>query len=399
MNLEALVKGARARGASDLHIEAGQPVVVRVRGELQKLAEAHSAAETREAAMALLGEQNWAHLVEQRSFDFSRALGGVRCRVNIFCTSRGIGFALRLLAQTTPTLETLNLLPDLRDFVSNKHGLILVSGSTGSGKSSTLAALIQEINLTERRHIITVEEPIEYTLRSQRAFIRQREVGTHTPSFEQALIDALREDPDVMMVGEMRHPEVMRLTLSFAETGHLVFATVHSSNAMEALQRIALSFPPEAQSVVCAQLADSLIAVIAQRLVYRPDLRVRVPECEILAGSPGVRNLIRQGQFFKLESAVATGAKDGMYSWERYQQWMQSRTRWHVPGPADREAAEEPVEAAAESPFAAGPAASFTAAPRRQPSAPATVEEDVITLEPAHEKLAEFVSRLKPLGS
>ena len=149
--------------------------------------------------------------------------------------SRGVGLAIRLLSSFQATVEKLNLHPDLKKLVKNTHGLILVSGPTGSGKSSTLAALIQEINLTETRHIVTVESPIEYTFRPRRAFIRQREVGRDTPSFEQALLDALREDPDVLMVGEMRDPETMRLTLSASETGHLVLATVHSSSCAEAI--------------------------------------------------------------------------------------------------------------------------------------------------------------------
>ena len=382
MNLEALVRAARAEGASDIHVEAGQPIVARVRGDLSRLAESPSASETRAAAQEILGEQHWSQLCERSSFDFSRPLGGVRCRINVFQTSHGVAFAIRLLAEKTPTIESLNLLPELRETIMANHGLILVSGPTGSGKSSTLAALIQEVNLTSRRHIITLEDPIEYALHSQRAFIRQREIGTHTPSFQQGLLDALREDPDVLMVGEMRDPEVMRLTLNFGETGHLVFATVHSSNTIEALQRIAMAFPPESQSVVCAQLADSLVAVIAQRLVYRPELKMRVPECEILTGSAAVRNLIRQGHFYKVESALTTGAKDGMYTWERYQSWMATRTRWNQPSRSASVVEESGDPAAA----LASPAPS-----RQASSAP-----DVITIEPAAEKLADLVSRLKP---
>ena len=207
--------------------------------------------------------------------------------------------AIRLLSSFQATVERLNLHPDLKKLVKNTHGLILVSGPTGSGKSSTLAALIQEINLTETRHIVTVESPIEYTFRPRRSYIRQREVGRDTPSFEQALLDALREDPDVLMVGEMRDPETMRLTLSASETGHLVLATVHSSSCAEALQRVASAFPAEIQGAVCAQLADCLVAVISQRLRFRPDLNIRVPECEILVATHAVKNFIRNARVFQ----------------------------------------------------------------------------------------------------
>ena len=380
MNLETIVNDARVRGASDLHIEAGQPMVVRVRGELQGVGVPLSAEETRAMAQGLLGAENWQRFLERHSFDLSSRIAGVRCRINVLSSSHGVGLAIRLLARTTPTIETLNLHPSLRELIAHEHGLVLVSGPTGCGKSSTLAALVQEINLTARRHVITVEEPIEYALSSQRAFIRQREVGTHTPSFEQALIDALREDPDVLMVGEMRHPEVMRLTLNFAETGHLVFATVHSANTAEALQRVVAAFSPEIQATICAQLADSLIAVVAQRLCYRSDLRIRVPECEILTGSPAVRNHIRQGHFYKIESALTTGAKEGMFTFERYQGWMEKRPRWFIPGDADQERyqEEEPV-------ITARPSAEKAAAP-----------EEIINLEPTAESISEFVSRLKP---
>src|SRR5450759_3649695 len=243
MNLESFIALAKEHGASDLHLEPGLPVALRVRGVVRATGEPVPARELNEGARTLLGEEPWRRFVEQGSADLSRTILGTRCRINVLRTARGIGFAIRLLASFQATVEKLNLHPDLKKLVKNTHGLILVSGPTGSGKSSTLAALIQEINLTETRHIVTVESPIEYTFRPRRSYIRQREVGRDTPSFEQALIDSLREDPDVLMVGEMRDPETMRLTLSASETGHLVMATVHSSTCAEALQPVVSAFP------------------------------------------------------------------------------------------------------------------------------------------------------------
>src|SRR5207253_1837971 len=179
------------------------------------------------------------------------------------------------------------------------------------------------------RHIVTVESPIEYLFRPRKAYIRQREVGRDTPSFEQALLDSLREDPDVLMVGEMRERETMRLTLSASETGHLVLATVHSSTCAEALQRVIGAFPAEIQSSVSAQVADSLLAVISQRLRFRPELNIRVPECEILMASNAVKNFIRNRDFFKIPSAIETGGEHGMWSFHRYRTWLDTRRTWH----------------------------------------------------------------------
>jgi twitching motility protein PilT len=331
MTIEALIAAARQQGASDLHLEAGLPAALRIRGNLRTAGEPIPANVLLGCARDLLGEDNWPHFLERRSADLSRTISGVRCRINILQTARGVGFAIRLLASFQATTETLNLHPDLKELVTRSHGLILVCGPTGSGKSSTLAALIQEINLTETRHIVTIESPIEYTFRPRRAYIRQREVGRDTPSFEQALLDSLREDPDVLMVGEMRDPETMRLTLNASETGHLVLATVHSSTCTEALQRIAAAFPAEIQGGVCAQLADCLVAVISQRLQFRPDLNIRLPECEIVMPSHAVKSLIRNRDFFKIASAVETGAEHGMWSLARYRAWMQTRKKWHLP--------------------------------------------------------------------
>jgi twitching motility protein PilT len=239
--------------------------------------------------------------------------------------------AIRLLAAFAPTLRTLNLHPDLAQLVVPTHGLVLVSGPTGSGKSSTLAALVQEINAKEARHIITFESPIEYDLQPRHAFIRQREIGRDTPSFERALIDSLREDPDVLMVGEMRDPETMRLTLNAAETGHLVLATVHSANSAEALQRIVSAFPAEIQNAVAAQLADCLLGVVAQRLKFRPQLKIRVPECEILMASTPVRANIRQMHFYKLATTLESGGQEGCWTFSRYCDWLDRRTEWVFP--------------------------------------------------------------------
>jgi twitching motility protein PilT len=346
MDLESLVSLAQGSGASDLHLEAGLPPALRVRGALRTSGEPISAKLLLEMARTTIGESQWPEFLEKRSADLSKTIAGVRCRLNILQTSRGVGFAIRLLATFQATVERLNLHPDLKKLAVPANGLVLVSGPTGSGKSSTLAAIIQEINLTDTRHILTVESPIEYTFRPRRAYIRQREVGRDTPSFEQALIDALREDPDVLMVGEMRDPETMRLTLNASETGHLVLATVHSSTCAEALQRVVSAFPSEIQSSVSAQLADSLVAVVCQRLRFRSDLNIRVPECEILIATHAVKNFIRNRDFFKIVSAVEAGGEHGMWSFQRYRTWLDNRSKWHIPGQNPDSPETETVESA-----------------------------------------------------
>jgi len=344
MDLESMIGAAAAAGASDLHLESRLAPATRVRGALRVGGESLPPQLLTEMARGLIGEEQWPFFLERRSFDLSRTICGVRCRINILHSSRGIGMAIRLLSTFQATVEKLNLHPDLKKFIKPTNGLVLVCGPTGCGKSSTLAALIQEINLAEARHIITVESPIEYSFRGRRSYIRQREVGRDTPSFEQALLDALREDPDVLMVGEMREPETMRLTLGAAETGHLVLATVHSATCAEALQRIVASFPSEIQGAISSQVADCLVGVISQRLRYRPELNIRVPECEILLATHAVKNYIRTREFFKIASALETGAEHDMWTFQRYTKWLDSRTQWFIPDqnpePPDSETAE-----------------------------------------------------------
>lgn len=331
MTLESLIAAALAQGASDLHLEAGLPAAVRVRGDLRTVGEPIPPGALLELARLAIGAEAWPRFMERRSHDFSRTIAGVRCRLNILQTARGVGFAIRLLASFQATLDKLNLHPDLKRLVNAHHGLILLTGPTGCGKSSTMAGLIQEINLTDTRHIVTIESPIEYTFRPKLSYIRQREVGRDTPSFEQALLDSLREDPDVLVVGEMREPETMRLTLSAAETGHLVLSTMHSATCAEALARMSSTFPAEVQNAVRAQLADCLVAIVAQRLRYRPDLKIRVPELEILIPTHAVRAFIRQGDFFKISQVLETGAESGSWTFTRYQNWLDNRKHWHVP--------------------------------------------------------------------
>lgn len=362
MNLQSLIASAQQQGASDLHLEAGLPPAVRVRGSLRMTGEPVSAKTLLEWAREIIGEAQWPGFLDRHSADFSRTIQGIRCRVNVLQSARGVGFAIRLLATFQATIERLNLHPDLKKLVASHNGLILVSGPTGCGKSSTLAALIQEINLTEARHIVTIESPIEYNFRPRRAYIRQREVGRDTPGFEQALLDALREDPDVLMVGEMRDPETMRLTLNASETGHLVMTTVHSATCAEALQRVVAAFPSEIQNSVAAQLADCLVAVIAQRLRFRPDLNVRVPECEILIPTNPVKAHIRSRDFFKIISAVETGAGSGMWTFARYCAWLEKRTSWFIPPPD----AEPPDSETDDTPIAAAPLPVATAASKAQ---------------------------------
>jgi twitching motility protein PilT len=375
------------------------PAALRVRGALRTQGEPIPAGTLLEIARTLIGNEQWARFLERRSFDLSKTIAGVRCRINVLQTSRGIGLAVRLLSTFQATLDKLNLHPDLKRLVTPHNGLILVSGPTGCGKSSTLAALIQEINLTEARHIVTIESPIEYTFRPRLAYIRQREVGRDTPSFEQALHDALREDPDVLMVGEMRDPETMRLTLSASETGHLVLATVHSATCAEALQRIVSAFPSEIQSAVRAQLADCLVAVICQRLRYRIDLKIRVPECEILLPSMAVKNFIRTGDFFKIVSAMEMGAEHGMWTLQRYQSWMENKKVWHVPSPDEQPDSDLGDTFNSIPPLTSKPVASKFAGTEPKPAsttaAPVSKPGGRIEIEPVEGGLHEVLKKLE----
>lgn len=385
-----MVSQARSQGASDLHFEAGLPAALRIRGTLRTAGEPVPAKNLAEAAMALIGPENWPVFLERRSYDLSRTIQGVRCRINVLHSSRGVGMAIRLLSPFQATIEKLNLHPDLKKLGTATHGLILVSGPTGCGKSSTMAALIQEINLTDARHIVTLESPIEYVFKPRKAYVRQREVGRDTPSFEQGLLDALREDPDVLMVGEMRDPETMRLTLSASETGHLVLATVHSSSCTEALQRVVSAFPAEIQSGVAAQLSDCLLAVISQRLRFKQELNMRLPECEVLMATHAVKNFIRNRDFFKIMSAIETGAEHGMWSFQRYKTWMESRSNWFS-GAGDLEGSEgESLEGSSPMPAPtfthapARPAPAHTPATSHHPKPPAK-SSDRIEIEPIEE--------------
>ena len=248
---------------------------------------------------------------------------------------------------------------------------------------------------SDARHIVTIESPIEYTFKPRRAYIRQREVGRDTPSFEQALLDALREDPDVLMVGEMRDPETMRLTLNASETGHLVLATVHSSTCAEALQRVVSAFPSEIQSSVAAQVADSLVAVITQRLRFRQDLNIRVPECEILMASHAVKSFIRNRDFFKIVSSLETGADHGMWTFQRYRNWLDNRTNWQLPGQTPEPAEVDTAEAAEASPVlpAFAPATKTPKVDKVAASHPGTRSSGRIEIEPPESDFGKILKR------
>ena len=366
MILQEWVAKAHSLGASDLHLETDAPVVVRVRGELQSIGGAIAPERLLQAAQDLLGVEGWVQFRARGSADVSAALSGVRCRANLFKTVRGVAVAMRLLSPAVKDLRGCNLHPDLRRLIEAASGLVIISGPTGSGKSTTLAALVEEINLSRARHIVTLESPLEYIFVNRRSFIRQREIPTHSPSFEQGIVDALRENPDVLVIGEMRTPEVMRLTLNAAETGHLVLATMHSANCAEALSRLCLSFPAEIQASIRAQLADCLVGMSCQRLEFLSTQRLRVPRCELLLPSSGARGTIRSGNFSHLATVLQSGADDGMWSFDRYQRWIEQNADWSRPAPPS--APRAPAEAAAVNFVSQGAPVASAARPPQSPT-------------------------------
>jgi twitching motility protein PilT len=378
------IRRGREAGASDLHLEADGPLVARVRGTLQPLGRLGSAAELARIARELLGEDGWAAFQARGSADVSLDVGGGRCRINVYRSLRGVAFAVRLLAPSVRDLKSCNLHPDLKRLTEAPTGLVVVSGPTGCGKSTTLAALIEEINAARACHIISLESPIEYLFTNRRSFIRQREVPTHSPSFEQAISDALRENPDVLVIGEMRTPEVMRLTLNAAETGHLVLATMHSATCAEALTRICMSFAPEIQGSIRAQLADCIVAVLCQRLEFLSTYRLRVPRCELLLGSSAAKGTIRAGTFSHLANVIQSSGEEGMWSFDRYQRWIEQQRAWTPAGAA-------PVSSVAAS--AAPTSGAATASDAGRPPAP----DSHMDLEELSQ-LAQQLERRNPKG-
>ena len=330
---EEWIDKARAVGASDLHLETNTPLVVRVRGDLQTSGGAIPGGQLVQTAQELLGTELWEEFKRRGSADIAVSIRGIRSRASFFKTVRGIAIAIRLLAPSIKDIRACNLHPDFRRLTDAPTGLVIISGPTGSGKSTTLGALIEEINASRARHIVTLESPLEYIFSNRLSFIRQREIPTHSPTFEQGITDALRENPDVLVISEMRTPEVMRLTLNAAETGHLVLATMHSATCAEALSRLCMSFPSDLQPSVRAQLADCLVGISCQRLDFLAAHHVRVPRCEILLPTSGAKGTIRAGNFSQIANVLQSGGDEGMWTFDRYQRWMEQVTDWARPAP------------------------------------------------------------------
>ena len=369
MSLRDWIRKGRELGASDLHMEAETPLVARVRGDLVPLAAPIPGATLMQAGREVLGAEAWNEFVSRGSADVSRTIHGVRCRINLFQTVRGVAMAIRLLSHFQNNLRACNLHPELRRLTEATTGLIVVSGPTGSGKSTTLAALIEEINASSARNIIAIESPIEYLFTNRRSFIRQREIPTHSPSFEQALVDALRENPDVLVVGEMRTAEVMRLTLSAAETGHLVIATMHSATCAEALTRLCMSFAADIQGSIRAQVADCFVGFVCQRLEFLSEYRLRVPICEVLLPNAAAKGTIRGGQFSQIANVLQTGGEVGMWNFERYQRWVAQKKDWVLPTAAEP-LPPEPVRSAP-------PPIKRSAAPAAKPAVPSSSSDSI----------------------
>jgi len=318
IHIDDLLLEAVQRGASDLHLSDKIPPVVRLDGRLARLNyEPLGSADIQRLIYEILTNQQIQWFEKVRELDFSYEIQGVGLfRFNVYRQRGAIGAAMRAIPTRIPTLEELRLPSILRELTRRPSGLILVTGATGAGKSTTLAAMIDIINQERDCHVITVEDPIEYLHRHRRAMVNQRELGQDTNSFENALRAVLREDPDVLLIGELRDLETISTAITMAETGHLVFATLHTRNAPQTIDRLVDVFPPYQQAQIKVQLSNALEAVVAQQLLQRVG-GGRVPAVEIMMANSAVRNLIREGRSEQLYSCIETGANLGMQTMDR----------------------------------------------------------------------------------
>ncbi|MBI2900981.1 MAG: type IV pilus twitching motility protein PilT [Planctomycetes bacterium] len=314
MDLVPILKQAVALKASDVIVTTDAPPAFRVDGQLG-LAKSPplTAEQTKELLYGILNERQIARFEKEKELDFSFTLEGThRFRANVFYQRGDVGGAFRLIADRIPTIGELNLPPVVEEFALAPQGLVLITGPTGQGKSTTMAAMIDLINSRKRAHIVTIEDPIEYLHANKKSVIEQREVGEDTWSFAEALKHVLREAPDVVLIGEMRDPESIASALTAAETGHLVIATLHTNDCVQAVDRLLDVFPPHQQGQIRAQISLSLLAVLSQRLIPRVDAGGRIPAVEVLRNTPGVAHLVRDEKTHQIYSIMETHAKDGM---------------------------------------------------------------------------------------
>ncbi len=314
MDISELLAFAVKNGASDLHVSAGESPMIRINGDMTKIKmPALEDKQVQTMVYDIMNDQQRKTFEEYLDLDFSFALGDIaRFRVNCFWQNRGMSAVFRTIPSEVLSLEQLNAPELFKELAMMPRGICLVTGPTGSGKSTTLAAMLDYRNEREKGHILTVEDPIEFVHQTKNCLISQREVGQHTQSFATALKGALREDPDVILVGEMRDLETISLALSAAETGHMVFGTLHTSSAPKTIDRIIDVFPAAEKDMVRAMLSESIKAVISQSLIKSADGKGRVAAHEILLGNPAVRNLIRENKLAQMVSVMQTGQREGM---------------------------------------------------------------------------------------
>ena len=314
MEVSELLAFTVKNNASDLHLSSGEPPMIRIHGDMTRIK--MPAVEKREVqAMVydIMSDAQRKTFEEHLELDFSFALGEIaRFRVNVFEQKRGMSAVFRVIPSEVLTLEDLKCPEIFKEIAMTPRGICLVTGPTGSGKSTTLAAMVDHRNESERGHILTIEDPIEFVHKSKNSLISQRELGPHTLSFDNALRSALREDPDVVLVGELRDLETIRLALTAAETGHMVFGTLHTSSAPKTIDRVIDVFPAAEKEMVRSMLSESIRAVISQTLLKTADGNGRVAAHEIMIGTPAIRNLIRENKIAQMVSVMQTGQRDGM---------------------------------------------------------------------------------------